>query len=642
MNIDKNVLAIRKASLIEVGKQLKTEFFGLDLIIDKAIDSVYAWYVFPELIKRPVIVNLWGMTGVGKTQLVRRISALLGFSKKFVEIQMDGTSGGSTYRKDSICSILSNCINEGEVGILLLDEIQRFRTIDESGADVKVERFQDVWMLLSDGKFAANSDLFLELEMMIAQQEYKTQYAIENTDIDEDGDETSSNKPKKPIKRHFQVHPYEARMLKQSLRLSEPITEIMTWDAKKVDTLVREIRNNKIDWQIDYSKLLIFVSGNLDRAFAGSTNTEDYDTDADFYHKTTSQLTSSDIKHALGSRFKPEQISRLGSNHIIYPSMSKLSYQQLIKSSCDKYIIEMNDATNIRFTIQPQLYEIIYNNSVYPTQGTRPVFSAVHKIFSTGLVNIACWCLENDIFDVVLEINEQDQMMVAMDVYTKEKYRAYIDLEISKRKAKISLDIKTLVAVHESGHAVMYALLTKSAPLETKINATSYSQGYVLPNEGLTTNTVTTKRTLRNRIAILLSGMIAEEMIFGPDNRSAGCSSDIVSATLLAGQYIRHYGYDGTLSYINTALSSSTAITWNTNLDNTNSTLETILQEEYDHAKTLITENFQFYRKLVDTLLEVNVLDQVSFIETAKEYIDLGKDAQIAEFNQQYLNFSSQ
>ena len=43
-------------------------------------------------------------------------------------------------------------VREGEPGILALDEFQRFRTIDNKRADVRVERYQDVWALLSDGK----------------------------------------------------------------------------------------------------------------------------------------------------------------------------------------------------------------------------------------------------------------------------------------------------------------------------------------------------------------------------------------------------------------------------------------------------------------------------------------------------------
>lgn len=637
MKIDAAIVANRKLILDKVGNQLKTEFYGLDHIIDKVISSVYAWYVFPELIKRPVIVNLWGMTGVGKTQLVRRLVALLAYSNKFVEVQMDGTSGGSMYRQDSICSILSGCIDEGEAGILLLDEIQRFRTISDSGDDIKVERYQDVWMLLSDGKFAANSDMFLELEMMIAYQLYAKD---EKDDQPEKSSEKSSKKsPKeKPKKiRKFQIYPYEAKNLKRTLRLSESITEIMTWDAKKVESLLQELRSTRIDWQIDYTKLLIFVSGNLDSAFTGSQSTEDSDTDADFYHQLTSQLTTTEIKQSLGKRFKPEQISRLGSNHIIYPSMSKLSYERLIQATCLKYIEEMKIATNINFEANKELYDVIYHNSVYPTQGTRPVFSAIHKIFSTGLVNIACWCLEHNIYDVVLKIDVPTQTMIAIDRFTRKQFSTFIDLEISTKKAKRSLDIKTLIAVHESGHALLYALLTKSAPIECKINAISFAQGYILPNENLNTNNTVTKTSLRNRIAIALGGLVAEELFFGAENRTIGCASDITFATYDAARYVRHYGYNETLALINSDAGGNGPIIWNTDLTGSNILIEQILAEERDRAMALLQENLKLLKKIINELLEQPTLNQQQFIQLVTPVLDLKDTAYVVPFNDLYL-----
>ena len=56
--------------LKEISKTLKNEFVGLDGIVDQIIQSVTPWYVTPEIITRPVIVSLWGMTGTGKTSIV--------------------------------------------------------------------------------------------------------------------------------------------------------------------------------------------------------------------------------------------------------------------------------------------------------------------------------------------------------------------------------------------------------------------------------------------------------------------------------------------------------------------------------------------------------------------------------------------
>ena len=164
-------LAQRSRQLQEIAAQLKTELFGIDTVIDRVIDSVRAWYVLPELVSRPVIVCLWGLTGTGKTQLVRRLAQLLGFYDRFIEVQMDGFSNGASWRgAQSISGMLAQSgVREGEPGILALDEFQRFRTIDNKRAELRVERYQDVWALLSDGRLPPALSLLGDIETSIAE-----------------------------------------------------------------------------------------------------------------------------------------------------------------------------------------------------------------------------------------------------------------------------------------------------------------------------------------------------------------------------------------------------------------------------------------------------------------------------------------
>lgn len=56
------------------------------------------WALIPEALTRPVIINLWAMTGVGKTDLVRHlISELATKHGLAVEIQPEGYLHVPTY-----------------------------------------------------------------------------------------------------------------------------------------------------------------------------------------------------------------------------------------------------------------------------------------------------------------------------------------------------------------------------------------------------------------------------------------------------------------------------------------------------------------------------------------------------------------
>ena len=62
---------------------LKARFFGIDAIIDQVLAGINSWYFFPEYQNRPLLINLWGMTGVGKSDLVKNLVELLGLESNF-------------------------------------------------------------------------------------------------------------------------------------------------------------------------------------------------------------------------------------------------------------------------------------------------------------------------------------------------------------------------------------------------------------------------------------------------------------------------------------------------------------------------------------------------------------------------------
>ncbi|NVM87771.1 cell division protease FtsH [Variovorax sp. SG517] len=581
-------LAERTRHLQTVAEALKTELFGIDDIIDRVIDSIRAWYVLPQLISRPVIVCLWGLTGTGKTQLVRRLAQHLGFYDRFIEVQMDGFSHGSGHHsRGSISAMLAESgIAEGSPGILVLDEFQRFRTVDNGGHDAKVERYQDVWALLSDGRLPPALSMLGEIESSLAYAEY-TQ--------DRDG----SDKKKEDKKRKLHLSPWEAREVKRCLKLSETLLQIMAWKPAEVHARLRAFRDTQQSWETDYSKLLVFVSGNLDEMYAETAQrVEDCDTDADIFHELTKKLSVIDVKKALAERFRPEQIARLGNNHVIYPSFNRATYVRLILSICDRYVAEIQESSGVRFVLDARVYEQIYANAVFPAQGTRPLFSSIHAILSATLVNAALWALEqgaNGSEPVWLTLDAGVSAITAK--YRKARRQFPVTLELNRLKQRSSEDFRALLAVHEAGHGVVYGLLFARAPQEIKINVASFEGGY----NSYEQRKAWSKKNLRDRICVSLAGRAAEQLVFGEQACTTGATQDFMQATAQAAQYVRHFAFGTRLSRTDVANDPNDDV--NTDVGATNPEIEALLAQEHARALALLDAHTPALMAVVDALL---------------------------------------
>jgi hypothetical protein len=595
-------LAQRSRHLQAVAQSLKTELFGIDDIIDRVIDSLRAWYVLPQLIGRPVVICLWGLTGTGKTQLVRRLAQHLGFYDRFIEVQMDGFSHGSGHRSaGSISAMLAESgIAEGERGILVLDEFQRFRTVDKRGKETKVERYQDVWALLSDGRLPPSLSVLGEIESSLAWAEYDQDR--KSADEDDEEDDEKDGKPRR--KRRLQLSPWEAQEFKRCLKLRESLLEIMTWKPAEIQERLRAFRASQQSWESDYSKLLVFVSGNLDEMYAETAKrVEDCDTDADIFHALTKKLSLIDVKKALAERFKPEQIARLGNDHVIYPSFDRATYVRLILSICDRYVAEIQESSGVRFVLDASVYEQIYANAVFPAQGTRPLFSSIHAILSATLVNAALWALEqgaNGAEPVWLMLDAGDgaqgqARMVARHRLARREFP--VVLELNRIKQRANADFRALLAVHEAGHGLVYALLFGRAPQEIRINVASFEGGY----NSYVKRKAWSKQNTLDSICVSLAGRAAERLVFGDAGATTGAEQDLAQATATAARHVRHHGFGSRWSRTDVTTDANDNL--NTDVAATNPEIEQILAREHIRALELIESHATAFLAVVDALM---------------------------------------
>jgi hypothetical protein len=525
MEIDFQQIEARKQILENTRIELKSHFVGIDETIDDLLNYIQIWYLMPEILSRPIIVNLWGMTGVGKTDLVRRLVKCLNFQDRFVEIELSHTEGSSW--DSSVGSALNrNSISDGKPAIVLFDEIQRFNTINPDGSPVQSSKFTDFWELLSDGKLSkrVKDDLDYYIQDYLYQQKnIKKRKERGEEDVDEN--------PTMGF--------YEAQNLKSMLQLDGEISDIADMSQMQMIEQIRQAKQKKKVYEpIDHSKTLLIISGNLDEAFAMATQIAESDVDADIFHAFTKKITMVDIKNALSKSFRPEQVARFGNIHLIYASLKKCDFEKLIEHEIDRIIVTTKTKFNVAVNVDRSIHELVYRNGVFPVQGVRPVFSSLIDILETNLSKF--------LFTALLRREKQidisyrfDKSQITAQIGDRLEEIPFVGRIDKIRESNLAATIAN-ISVHESGHAVAYMVLFGLAPLQLKSKlASSYAGGFTFPHQ-----IYETKENLLKQVKIYLAGGLAEEIVFGDKLASVGRIHDREQATKIAIDYIRRYGFD--------------------------------------------------------------------------------------------------
>jgi Peptidase family M41/ATPase family associated with various cellular activities (AAA) len=525
--IDKKDIETRKALIETTRKTLKDQFVGIDLIIDDLLDYIQVWYLMPEVLNRPIIVNLWGMTGVGKTDLIRKMVKSLNFQDRFIEVELSNID--STSWQSSVASVLqNNDLADERPSIVLFDEIQRFNTIDQEGKPIQQTKYMDFWELLSDGRLSKKSKDDLDY--------YIYNYMTKKKDVDAKKwrGEVVTKEEENPV-----LGLWDARELKKVLKLDTPIEEMMQiTESEMIEMIVSAKKKKKIYEPVNFAKTLILISGNLDEAFNMANETSETDVDADIFHAFTEKITMVDVKNALGKKFRPEQVARFGNIHIIYTSLKRENFEKLIARDIERIVRESAEKIGIKLVVDKSIHDLIYKNGVFPVQGVRPVFSSIIDILEANLSKFFYEAIMKGEHSVSIGYDTEKKSIV-WKVWSKVVTIPYIG-RIDKIRASNEVDTVANISVHECGHAIAYMVLFGLAPLQLKSRiASSYAGGFTFPH-----SIHETKDHILSKIKIYLAGWLAEEIIFGEHHASVGRSSDRETATQLTLDYVRKYGFD--------------------------------------------------------------------------------------------------
>jgi len=226
----------------------------------------------------------------------------------------------------------------------------------------------------------------------------------------------------------------------------------------------------------------------------------------------------------------------------------------------------------------------------------------------------------------------------------QEDFEAAIDRVIGGLELKsrvMSERERRVVAFHEVGHALAASLMEHADPVHriTVIPRGIGSLGMTmqLPEED---RYIMTRPELEDRLAVLLGGRAAEEIVFG--EISTGAQNDLEKATILARKMVEDYGMSERLGPISLGLERGARLllgeySYGKEANYSEATAELIDQEvkelitgNYRRVKTALAENGRVLEGIAEVLLEKETLEGDAFRELVEEFRS-GEKATLAE-----------
>ncbi len=565
--------------LEEIKKKLKQDFVGIDDVIDKVIKSISPWYFTPEVIERPLVVSLWGLTGTGKTSLIRKLVEYLEMSEKMIYFdcgELDKDSG------QAISSVIDSTFGDEDfLGgpkndvIFVFDEFQTARTIDIHGEEISKANLRAVWSVMDSGILDINeyrydvvkfNDFVCDLEQFIQEnpgipikdgfydkgciETVMNTLGIFHYDTRFGDDEDAEDKKDKLeilprylkrtfityLSKHKSGFGYsEYQKLLHSTTLEEYLSILMS--ANKI------ISSPK---RIDCSKSLVFILGNLDEAYNIHDDISP-EVDADLFRSITEDIGITEVKTALQERFRNEQIGRFGNNLITYPSLSKSNFEEIIEKETSRILDKFKN--NVSVKVGSNFKKLIYNEGVFPVQGVRPVLTTVGNLLTSRLSTVICEKTPDTSY-VVIDVKscnyDKDSIDIFITFFDKD------DKKIKEVKERENLNLGKLrnidncgrivaQAVHEASHSVVYLKCTNKFP--SSIVAVSSMGGGVMYMDYQKSSDIASREEIDKNVMVSLAGYLGEKLFFSDEKCLMGSGNDIREAweELSDAFYLRGY-----------------------------------------------------------------------------------------------------
>ncbi len=248
------------------------------------------------------------------------------------------------------------------------------------------------------------------------------------------------------------------------------------------------------------------------------------------------------------------------------------------------------------------------------------------KVIARGTPGFSGADLANLVNEAALMAARRNRRMVLHRDFEEAKDKVMMGAE--RKSMVMSDEEKKKTAYHEGGHALVALSVPAADPVH---KATIIPRGLAL---GMVMQLPEGDRhsmdyeQMTSRLAIMMAGRVAEELIFGKNKITSGASSDIQAATGLARNMVTRWGYSDTLGTVaygdnqeEVFLGHSVARTQNVSEDTAQKIdleVRRLVQGGLDEARRILTERLEDLHTVARALLEYETLSGEEIINVIK------------------------
>lgn len=545
-------LADRTAKLNGLFDRLRTNHFGIDTEIQRLLDAFAPWYRFAETQSRPQVIGLWGMTGTGKSSLIRSMV-------KAAELEdrtywLDAGECQKEYWLGSFIERIEK-LQTGTPFVLVVDEFQRART-KENGIDIEeATALRELWELLDSGRIITwphfhHASNVIDFEGRFSRA-MRAGVRIHSGRVVE-----GHEKFKELVQTHYSRSQnatwgipddiwdsFRGMHLEPQPSVAEIEDRLSTMNEKEILSWTEELlRNSQRARVVDASKMLVILSGNLDELYTAEKEAL-AELDPDVLLHRHRDIGLAGVQNALTELFRIEQVGRLGASHVVFPPIGKATVDKLVQHAVNELTGKLSAHCERTITVDAALVDHLRSTSAIAVLGARPVVQAVQN--TVPLLLSQTMDLPNAEAATSIAFGITDGRYVARLTVEGEEHEAVLPLPVARHDPHdMGENQIERTAVHEVGHLLCGVLLCGKKPLQVcartrdpqVVGFVAWDRRPKMPH---------LRSEIVPELASLLGGWVAERIHFGADGVSTGSTRDIQLATDFALNMVKNHGMGG-------------------------------------------------------------------------------------------------